>query len=83
MKTIRIVFAVLLASAMAFNANAQVKKPVVKKPVVTTKAKPIVKKPAVVVAKPIPGIRVKLTTDSGIMIIRLYDSTPLHRDNYP
>ena len=26
--------------------------------------------------------RIKLTTDSGIVIIRLYDKTPLHRDNF-
>ncbi len=26
--------------------------------------------------------RVKITTDSGVMIVRLYDSTPLHRDNF-
>jgi len=30
----------------------------------------------------IPGIRVKVTTDSGVMIIRLYDKTPQHRDNF-
>lgn len=28
------------------------------------------------------SIRVKITTDSGIMIVKLYDSTPLHRDNF-
>jgi len=26
--------------------------------------------------------RIKIVTDSGIMVIRLYDSTPLHRDNF-
>ncbi|MGC4101394.1 peptidylprolyl isomerase [Ferruginibacter sp.] len=26
--------------------------------------------------------RVKVTTDMGVIIIRLYDSTPLHRDNF-
>src|SRR5438128_643848 len=30
----------------------------------------------------LPGSRVKLTTDSGIVILRLYDKTPLHRDNF-
>jgi peptidyl-prolyl cis-trans isomerase B (cyclophilin B) len=42
-------------------------------------------KPAPMV-KPTPvastGTRVKLTTDSGIIIVKLYDSTPLHRDNF-
>src|SRR5665811_817139 len=30
----------------------------------------------------LPGTRVKLTTDSGVIILRLYDKTPLHRDNF-
>jgi cyclophilin family peptidyl-prolyl cis-trans isomerase len=29
-----------------------------------------------------PGIRIKITTDSGVILVRLYDSTPLHRDNF-
>lgn len=33
-------------------------------------------------ASKIPGTRVKLTTDSGTIILRLYDQTPLHRDNF-
>jgi len=28
------------------------------------------------------SIRIKITTDSGIIIVKLYDSTPLHRDNF-
>ena len=30
----------------------------------------------------IPGTRIKVTTDSGVIVIRLYDKTPLHRDNF-
>ena len=30
----------------------------------------------------VPGTRVKVTTDSGVMVIRLYDKTPQHRDNF-
>lgn len=30
----------------------------------------------------IPGTRVQLTTDSGIIVLRLYNQTPLHRDNF-
>ena len=30
----------------------------------------------------IPGARIRLTTDSGIIVLRLYDKTPLHRDNF-
>lgn len=30
----------------------------------------------------IPGTKIKLTTDSGEIVLRLYDKTPLHRDNF-
>ena len=30
----------------------------------------------------IPGAKVKLTTDSGVIVLRLYNQTPLHRDNF-
>jgi peptidyl-prolyl cis-trans isomerase B (cyclophilin B) len=33
-------------------------------------------------AKMIPGTRIKVTTDAGVMVIRLYDQTPKHRDNF-
>ncbi len=33
-------------------------------------------------AAPAGPVRVKITTDSGIVIVRLSDSTPLHRDNF-
>jgi len=52
-----------------------VKRPVVKKPI----AKPTAAKPKAVIDK---SIRLKITTDSGIIIVKLYDSTPLHRDNF-
>jgi cyclophilin family peptidyl-prolyl cis-trans isomerase len=79
MQKLKVVLAVLLLSLAALNASAQVKKaPVKKKPVAAKKA--VAFKPPVI--KKVPGIRVKLTTDSGVMIIRLYDSTPLHRDNF-
>ncbi len=79
MRTLKFVLTVLLVSIIAFTTNAQVKKaPVKKKPVAAKKAvaftPPVVKK--------IPGIRIKLTTDSGVIVLRLYDSTPLHRDNF-
>lgn len=28
------------------------------------------------------SIKVKITTDMGVMVVKLYDSTPLHRDNF-
>lgn len=71
--------------------NAQVKKT---NPQKTTTQKPAIKKQ--VTKKPtstatgaktkasvkVPGTRVKITTDSGVIIVRLYDKTPLHRDNF-
>ncbi len=67
-------------------STAQVKKTVVKKTTTTTKPKPLVKatpKPPVTIlpAKPV-GIRIKITTDMGEIIVRLYDKTPMHRDNF-
>jgi peptidyl-prolyl cis-trans isomerase B (cyclophilin B) len=34
------------------------------------------------VAKKYERERIKLTTDSGVIILKLYDKTPLHRDNF-
>ena len=78
MKPLRIVFATA-CMLFAITLSAQVKKAPVKKKSVTTAKRTVTSRPVAVKA---PGIRVKLTTDSGIVIIRLYDSTPLHRDNF-
>ena len=79
MTKLKFAFTALLLSLVVFNTEAQIKKaPVKKKPVIVKKA--VAFRPPVI--KKIPGIRIKLTTDSGVMIIRLYDSTPLHRDNF-
>jgi peptidyl-prolyl cis-trans isomerase B (cyclophilin B) len=56
-----------LSLALVFNIHAQTK---------TTPAKP---KPKTPVAN---GRLVEVKTDYGTMIIKLYDSTPLHRDNF-
>lgn len=85
MNKMKTLFTLALVCFFAVNVHAQVKKPVVKK---ATTTKTTVKKPTAkttpVVKKEvkIPGTRVKITTDSGVMIIRLYDKTPLHRDNF-
>ena len=80
MKTLKSALAIVMVAFFVSNAGAQVKKtPVKKKPVAAVK-KNVVARPPVI--KKIPGIRIKLTTDSGVMVIRLYDSTPLHRDNF-
>ena len=78
----------LLCSAFLFAVQAQVaKKPVPKKIVSKTvvKGKPVViSKTKTAVAKNVidKAIKVKITTDSGIIVVKLYDSTPLHRDNF-
>ena len=95
MNKMKTLIALALVCFFTLNVHAQVKKPAVKK---TTTQKTAVKKPApsaLRVAKKtaspvakapkqirVPGTRVKLTTDSGVMIIRLYDKTPQHRDNF-
>ncbi len=69
----------LLLAAQVTNAQVK-KKLVLKKTNVSTVKKNIVK-PTVV--KTIDkSIKVKITTDSGVMVVKLYDSTPLHRDNF-
>ena len=78
----------LLCSAFIFAANAQVaKKPVPKKVISkkVVKGKPVViskTKTAVVKNVNDKSLKVKITTDSGIIVVKLYDSTPLHRDNF-
>lgn len=82
MKKITLLLSLL---SMVLLAGAQVKKTTVKKKPVAKKAvvaKVPAKKPPVVAKLRVPGIRVKITTDSGVIIVRLYDSTPLHRDNF-
>ena len=59
---------------------AQVKKTSVPpKKKTTTVKKQIVKKSTVKTNGP---VQIKITTDSGVIIVKLYDSTPLHRDNF-
>lgn len=68
----------ILLCFFAIAVDAQVKKPVVKKTTVQSKRTSTVRAKVI----PIPGTRVKITTDSGIIIVRLYDKTKLHRDNF-
>ena len=84
-KKICFLFAIVFAMMSVNNGFAQAKKPVTKNKTTvkrTYTSKSVAVKP---VAKNIVkdnSIRVKITTDSGVMIIKLYDSTPLHRDNF-
>ena len=79
----KIILPFLLLVAASFftgNLSAQVKKTMAKKKVVAVK-KITPSKKIVVVNKTVP-IRIKIVTDSGTMVVRLYDSTPLHRNNF-
>jgi cyclophilin family peptidyl-prolyl cis-trans isomerase len=92
------VFKILCISAISLftmHSTAQVKKVISNKKVNTIpKNKVVVGKPLPIKVKPLAdgynqvvikndkSIKIKITTDSGIILIRLYDSTPLHRDNF-
>jgi peptidyl-prolyl cis-trans isomerase B (cyclophilin B) len=88
MNKMKTFIALALVCFFTASVTAQVKKPVVKKTTTkaavkkTTTSKTVKTTPAVKTAVKLPGTRVKITTDSGVMVIRLYDKTPLHRDNF-
>jgi peptidyl-prolyl cis-trans isomerase B (cyclophilin B) len=49
----------------------------------TAQSKTATQKPATVKAESNPGkTKVKITTSMGVIIVRLYDATPKHRDNF-
>lgn len=90
---VKLLLACLMSFAVLQPGFAQVKKTtLVKKP--TTTKKPVTTKPpvkkvppkVVAVKKPAPIVSteklVEITTDFGVMVAKLYDSTPLHRDNF-
>ena len=81
-----IIFCCAMLTA-TFTSAAQVKKTTSKKAVTSKKTFVAPRnntRRSTVRIKPIvdTSIRVKIWTDSGTMIVKLYDSTPLHRDNF-
>jgi cyclophilin family peptidyl-prolyl cis-trans isomerase len=81
------VLSILFCCAMllfANNINAQVKKKVaVKRTTVAAKATGLKVTKSKNIAKiKDNSIKIKVTTDSGVIVVKLYDSTPLHRDNF-
>jgi cyclophilin family peptidyl-prolyl cis-trans isomerase len=77
----------LLLVLVTGTSEAQQKKTTAKKAPVkktTTVKKTSTVKKATTPAKEekLTGPRVKITTDSGVIIVRLYDKTPKHRDNF-
>ena len=77
------IFLTLLVISCSTNSNGQaIKKAIPKTPTSSVK-KTVKPKPVVAIAAPvIAGTRIKITTDSGVIVVRLYDNTPLHRDNF-
>lgn len=75
----------MIVSAQSFSQTA--KRPLPKKSTVVKTVKIKTKSKTTVqatVAKEMVSIgpKVKITTDSGVIVVKLYDSTPLHRDNF-
>jgi peptidyl-prolyl cis-trans isomerase B (cyclophilin B) len=70
---LKIMTLALFSLMICQSVSAQQKSTPVKKPATVKKTTPV---------KPMPGVRVRIKTDKGVMIVRLYDSTPLHRDNF-
>jgi cyclophilin family peptidyl-prolyl cis-trans isomerase len=66
MKQIKLFFVMLFIASVTFAQTTT-------KPKTTTATKTVI---------PVKGRLVQLTTDYGVMVLRLYDSTPLHRDNF-
>lgn len=80
MKKILSLLLVAVFSIIALNVNAQAKKKfAVKKAVVRTSARRAITRTTKIKDN---SIKIKITTDSGVIVVKLYDSTPLHRDNF-
>jgi cyclophilin family peptidyl-prolyl cis-trans isomerase len=80
MKKILSLLFVAMFSIFAINVNAQVKKKTpAKKVTEQTSRRSITKRTSRVKDN---SIKIKITTDSGVIVVKLYDSTPLHRDNF-
>lgn len=78
----RFVFLVAMCS-FSWQLQAQVKKKPIKKAATAVKKpiKKLIKKTVATVPKE-QFIRVKITTDMGEMVVKLYNKTPQHRDNF-
>ena len=75
----------LLLTCFLFQSQAQTTKPAVKKPVATAKPKTKPKAQHIVTKinpSKSPERLVEITTDYGVMVAKLYNETPLHRDNF-
>ena len=84
MKVRSIFFVLSVLVLSVFNATAQAKKAAtpIKKVVVPVNKTADTAPPAKPSKETIGNTKVKITTDMGVIIVRLYDSTPKHRDNF-
>jgi len=80
MRSLSVALSVFFLTAVTGTITTHISAQPVKKTTKKALAKPAQAKPAT--PKKIAGTRVMVMTDSGNMVIRLYDSTPLHRDNF-
>lgn len=85
-KLITFLFCCTMVLAVNKGDAQTVKKKVYKKTTavktVKTKKPPAVAKPVTPAVATDKSVKIKISTDSGVMIVKLYDSTPLHRDNF-
>ena len=98
MNTTRLLLVFGMIMSLTIGVSAQVKKTtttpskptgkVMAKPATTSSAKPgaktVVKKDSTMVnaTDNVGATKVKITTDMGVIVVRLYDATPKHRDNF-
>ena len=81
-KILSISFLLMLAIPFSFSQSKTNKKPVKKTPVQSSESKSSTKDSIVNAEKRLTEIRIKITTDLGIIIVKLSDKTPKHRDNF-
>jgi len=81
-KILSLSFLFMLAIPFSFSQTKTNKKPVKKTPVQSSKSKNYSTDSIVIAEKRLTEIRVKITTDLGIIIVKLSDKTPKHRDNF-
>ena len=72
----------MLILPVSFSQIKTQKKPVKKTAAVSSQSKNPVKDTIVTADKTLTDIRIKITTDLGIIIVKLSDKTPKHRDNF-
>ncbi len=72
----------MLILPVSFSQTKTQKKPVKKIAAVSSQSKNPVKDTILTADKKLTDIRIKITTDLGIIILKLSDKTPKHRDNF-